>query len=77
MNDPGLHEPIDKDAQIIENKKQLEERGEEEEDEKSFLAPRSAVSQEAVDDLSISKQHRRAAYIFFLVLDTISVENRS
>lgn len=45
MNDPGLHERINKDTQIIENEKQSEERDEEVEDEESFLAPRSVNHQ--------------------------------
>jgi hypothetical protein len=40
MNDPGLDVPIDRDAQILESKKEDDELDEAEEDEQAFLAPR-------------------------------------
>jgi potassium channel subfamily K len=39
MNDPGLDEPISKDAQDLENQKK-DEDDEKKEDELAFLAPR-------------------------------------
>jgi len=39
MNDPGLDEPISKDANDVENQER-DERDEREEDEQAFLEPR-------------------------------------
>lgn len=39
MNDPGLDEPISKDAQAVENQHE-DEQGELNEDEQEFLEPR-------------------------------------
>ena len=39
MNDPGLDEPISKDAKDVENQEK-DERDEKKEDEQAFLEPR-------------------------------------
>jgi potassium channel subfamily K len=39
MNDPGLDEPISKDAKAVENQEK-DERDEKDEDEQAFLEPR-------------------------------------
>ncbi len=39
MNDPGLDQPISRDAKDVENQEQ-DERDEKDEEEQAFLAPR-------------------------------------